>query len=118
MISYNETIYGAFENCKVISDISKISRLKFGFRLAGDMTHRGHVPPYCFAWKEPPRWAALSTPVHARRAAMSTATSRARVIIWVKEVWRSVVERASPVSRLSETVQTARARLPASAALQ
>ena len=31
MISYNETIYGAFENCKVISDISKISRLKFGF---------------------------------------------------------------------------------------
>ena len=118
MISYNETIYGAFENCKVISDISKISRLKFGFRLAEDMTHRGYVLPYCFAWKEPPRWAALSTPVHARRAAMSTATSGARVIIWVKEVWRSVVERASPVSRLSETVQTARARLPASAALQ
>ena len=87
-------------------------------RLAEDMTHRGYVLPYCFAWKEPPRWAALSTPVHARRAAMSTATSRARVIIWVKEVWRSVVERASPVSRLSETVQTARARLPASAALQ
>ena len=104
--------------------VSPSSGKGFGFegsestRLAGDMTHRGHVPPYCFAWKEPPRWAALSTPVHARRAAMSTATSRARVIIWVKEVWRSVVERASPVSRLSETVQTARARLPASAALQ
>ena len=40
MISYNETIYGAFENCKVISDISKISRLKFGFNGRAPVLHR------------------------------------------------------------------------------
>ena len=49
---------------------------------------------------------------------MATAVSRARRIMSVKDVCRSSAGRLSPVTRWSEMVQMARARLPARAALQ